>query len=310
MKSFVAVTVDTEFSTHKDDIGIRGRVDGSDYGVPMIKKMLAEHGLKATFFVDVYTEKSEYTNYLKDVCSELKEDGHELALHTHPNGLFDPNRGSMVDYNPAEQIDIIAKGMQIFDEWFSAKPLSHRAGDWAANFYTLDALIEHGIRVDSSMFFGWPHCKLNDQPLSRNAVVMYKNKLMEIPASCFQCVPIKIFTPYRLISTDQNSFNETWSLINTMQVNGYPVITTVFHSFSFLKWNKERSEYGIIKNRIHKFEQLLKSLANSQKFEVATIAKISKMLSKDLLTIVDDSVPKRGWMASIDRLADRVISRL
>ena len=139
-KTIVLITIDTEFSTHKDDVGVVGRIDGKDYGVARLVELLDKYHMKATWFIDVYTSKKQYLPAFINTCRKLQDHGHDLQLHTHPNGLYDPKRGSMQDYSLAEQIEIIARGKKIFMEWLGREPFAHRAGDWGANHNTLKAL--------------------------------------------------------------------------------------------------------------------------------------------------------------------------
>ena len=109
-KTIVTITVDTEFSTHKEDMGIFGRIGNQEYGVPKLLELLDGHGFKATFFLDVYTNKKGYLDSFKEICRELKHKGHDLQLHTHPDGMFAgaeriPDAGSKV--NPAGNGNVV-----------------------------------------------------------------------------------------------------------------------------------------------------------------------------------------------------------
>lgn len=306
-KTIVTLTIDTEFSTHKEDMGIFGRINGEYYGVPKLLELLNQYKHKATFFVDVYTNKKEYLPRFKDICLELKKGGHDLELHTHPNGMFDSKRGGMKDYSLKEQTEIIKKGKEILKSWFGEAPIAHRAGDWGANYDTLSALQANQIYVDSSMFYGWENCQLNDPLLTKNRLVKY-HTILELPASVFECVGLGVFKPYRLLSTDGNSFEETWDVLNNLRKQKIPVVTTVYHSFSFLKWDKERRCYSISQNRIEKFKKFLKALSECQDFQVKTVSEVYELYQKNRngFDISHDAVPKMGLGASLSRIVDRI----
>jgi len=307
-KTIVTITVDTEFSTHKDDLGVFGKINGVEYGVPKFIDLLKFHGMKATFFVDVYTKKTEYEPEFKKICLKLIELGHDVQLHTHPDGMFDPKRGAMKDYSLSEQIEIIAKGKQLFKKWFGYGPSLHRAGDWGANLDTLEALKFNDILTDSSMFYGWPNCLLNEDSYAKNKMVRQEG-MLQIPASVYQCVTLGLFKPYRLISTDGNSFTETWSMIELLRKKQVPVINLVYHSFSFLKWNKERTSYRVAKNRLNKFDRLLTKLSKDQNYEVRTIKEIQELCNNQGNDLMDhsDYVPKSHIGHTLLRLADRLV---
>jgi hypothetical protein len=305
MKTFVAITVDTEFSSHPKDMGIRGNINGQDYGLPLILKLLNDYNFKATFFVDVYTIHKEYLQSFQEMCLELKRHGHDLELHTHPQGSFDSKRFMIKNYSLSEQIDIIKKGKELFEDWFKVTPIAHRAGDWGANVDTLEALTRNDIWIDSSMFYGWKNCGLNGPPLTKNLPVWHKNCL-EIPASVFECVPLKVFSPYRLVSTDGNSFAENKELIGTLQSHQVPVINLVYHSFSFIKWNNERTQYAVSSGRLKKFKTLLNYLSKQDNLKVATIKEIGLEIKNNHFDNNTDYIPKRGTLASLERVMDRL----
>ena len=308
-KTIVLITIDTEFSTHKDDMGIVGRIGREDYGVAKLAQMLSQYHMKATWFIDVYTNKKQYLPQFVKICRELKDKGHDLQLHTHPNGLFDPKRGSMQDYSLDEQIEIIKRGKKIFAQWFGHEPIAHRAGDWGANHDTLKALQINGIKADSSMFYGWGNCQLNRAPLTQNAVVEYEH-LLEVPASVLHCISLGMFSPFRLLSTDGNSFTETWAMLKKMQNYGIPVVTTVYHSFSFVKWNSDRTQYHVDYNRIKKFDRFLKALNQDPTIQVMTIKELYELygghVRGELSLRNKDFIPQSGLGATALRLMERI----
>jgi len=306
-KTLILITIDAEFSTHKDDLGIFGKIYDKEFGLPLVVKLLNDYKLKGTFFVDVYTNKKRYLPEFIALCRKLHESGHDLQLHTHPDGMFDARRGSMQDYTLKEQVEIIQRGKEIFREWFGINPIAHRAGDWGANHDTLKALSENGIFMDSSMFFGWAHCHLNKNPLTKNWPVEY-NSILEVPASVFQCQSLGFFSPFRLVSTDGNSFEETCAVLKQFQRRRIPVVTLVYHSFSFLRWNKKRTEYRADKNRIHKFESLMKFLSKEPSIEIVTMQQLNSLWQRKgiHLTATEDYIPKTGMMKTVQRLWERV----
>ncbi len=305
MKTLVTITVDTEFSSHPEDMGISGIIDGHSYGLPLFVKILKEYDFKATFFVDVYTINKPFLKSFVQAIDELKKQGHDLQLHTHPQGTFDPKRSGMKDYSLNEQIEIIKKGKELFYEWFATTPIAHRAGDWAANYDTLKALTANDIWIDSSMFFGWSNCALNNPALTKN-ISVWQDGLLEIPASVFECVPLGVFSPFRLVSTDGNSYNETKELLETFHQEGAPVVNLVYHSFSFIKWNKARTEYSVDQIRIDKFKNLMNYLSTNSNFEVKTIKDVGLHFKNGNVNTKTDFIPKRGYLASIDRIVDRL----
>ena len=305
-KTIILITVDTELSTHKEDFGILGNVGGKKYGLPKFLEVLKAKNMKATFFIDVYSSRAKHLPLMRSLCEELKSADHDLQLHTHPDGIFDPQRGQMQQYSLKDQIEIIRKGKQLFEEWFRQTPMVHRAGDWGANADTLEALIANNILCDSSMFHSWHHCGLNQAPFTRNRIARYKS-LTEIPATCYQTPCVGIFHPIRLLSTDGNSLAETIELIKKVHLSGAGFVNLVYHSFSFLRWNKTRTEYGFDRNRLVKFEGLLDFLNANESFEVKTIKELFYLTQEnDAWFQKPDVITANDLGATALRLIDRL----
>jgi len=118
----------------------------------------------------IYQEKSDPNiEAVFNQIRELNSQGHEIALHLHPqwsgakyqNGLWEVD---LSEYNlcslPEERIrDIVSGGIE-FLRFILARsdyvPISFRAGNWLfqPTQPVASILFEHGIRIDSSVFKG------------------------------------------------------------------------------------------------------------------------------------------------------------
>jgi len=287
-KTKIIITIDSEYSSHKKDIGIFGEIGGVEYGIPKFIEIFDRYNVKATFFIDVYANKMQYRQRFMDLFMKTKSIGHDLQLHTHPDGMFDVNRGYMAKYTLEEQIEIIRRGVDIFKELFSVTPIAHRAGDWGANFDTLEALKMNSLVIDSSFFHAWPCCKLESGILAGNRLEVCQD-ILEIPPTTFNCTGLGIFNTSRLLSTDGNSIEEVRYVLKKMQAMGVPVINLVYHSFSFLRWNKDRACYSPNLLRLQKFEYLLKELKLDDSVEVLTITDVYDNYMKDKAKYILDN---------------------
>jgi len=301
------ITVDTEFSTHKDDIGIVGRINGEEFGVSKIMEICEKYSVKATFFVDVYDYKKIEEDKLRNICVSIKNRGHDLQLHTHPDGLYDKNRGYMARYALKEQIDIIKKGKEIFKDWLGIEPIAHRAGDWGANYDTLEALRQNDIKIDCSMFLDWALCGLNEPILTKNKPLLF-NDILELPATCFKSPTVGIFKPYHYVSTDGNSLKEIAHIVKNLEKSGVNITVSTFHSFSFLKWTKDRTEYRVDYAKMNKFDFFLKEITKDGKEKVKTISEIYKIFKKnpELILNSSDVVPKSNLFFCLKRIIERL----
>jgi hypothetical protein len=259
-KTIHLITVDTEFSSHPEDIGVTGLVGGEEFGAARIASICNAYGIKATFFVDVYSYQRAYADLLRDTCLRVQDDGHDLQLHTHPDKLYDADRGYMALYSPEEQVEIIRHGMQVFHRWFGCAPVAHRAGDWGADEHTLAALAANGIPVDSSMFFGWPTCALRLTKGAINGPSVHRG-VLEVPPTIFYIWGLGIFSSHRLVSTDGQPLGEIMRVVDKLERGQGQLVVSVFHSFSFLEWNARRTEYWVSLDEVRKFERFVRSIA-------------------------------------------------
>jgi len=266
MKTKILITIDTEFSSHKDDMGIFGNIAGKFYGLPLFIQLAREYNLKFTFFIDVYGVREVFKKEFIKICNELISEGHELQLHTHPNGLFDKNRERLWMYSLDEQKEIIRKGKELFEAWFGIFPIAHRAGDWSANNDTFLALLANDIKIDSSKFVGYKHSRLKE-----NNDLINHGKIIEIPPSTYKVNGFRIFNDKKILSSCGNPTNETLYVLSEMIINQRPIINIVYHSFSFLKWDKRRMSYWVSFNEIKKFKILLKSISKNENLELVQI---------------------------------------
>lgn len=270
MKSKIVLTMDVEFSTHKEDMGVFGNIAGKSYGVPLFLEIARKHNIKITFFVDVYNVKEIYKKRYITICEQMIDEGHEVQLHTHPDGLFDKNRAYLGLYSLDEQADIIRTGKELLREWLGVTPRAHRAGDWSANSDTLRALSLNEIKIDSSAFWEYPSCGLR-----RSENDFCSGGIVEIPPSTYNINGLKVFKKRKLLSTDGNPWGEFTYVLRELMRREPAVINLVYHSFSFLKWSNRRTVYSFSAQEIEKFEKLLCFIEKSDELEPVLLTTIT-----------------------------------
>jgi peptidoglycan/xylan/chitin deacetylase (PgdA/CDA1 family) len=107
--------------------------------LPRLLDLLAEHELRATFFVPTWVVQ-HWTNR----CERIVKEGHELAYHGHRHEVFR-------DCSIEEQREIMGKSREIFSRRLGVAPLGFRtpSGDWSDE--TASMLAEFGVIYSSSM---------------------------------------------------------------------------------------------------------------------------------------------------------------
>lgn len=179
------------------DTYIIGRVgpDNREVGIPLIMDLCEKHGVKATFFVDVFGYRIHGEEKMTDIVRGIVARGHDVQLHTHPAwdfshldnksfgrqtysyGVHSPRKLFMRNYGLEQQIAMLREGIEKLAEWTGERPVAHRAGGYGANYDTLAAVGKVGIFIDASMFWDHPEwCHLNDPVLTKNKVVAYRHQ--------------------------------------------------------------------------------------------------------------------------------------
>jgi peptidoglycan/xylan/chitin deacetylase (PgdA/CDA1 family) len=115
------------------------RVYGVTRGLPRLLAVLADAGAEATvFFPGVTAER--HPGAVEAVAAA----GHELALHGYSHRRLD----AMSAY---EQRADLEAGLRAFDAIAGRAPIGYRAPAWELTPVTLELLVEHGFRYDSSL---------------------------------------------------------------------------------------------------------------------------------------------------------------
>jgi peptidoglycan/xylan/chitin deacetylase (PgdA/CDA1 family) len=243
-RSTIIVTVDVESTT---GLTLPQEIDavcmdGSRCGLMEIVRLLQERQLAATFFLDVYEYKKYGVAPLRSIAVALRDSHQDVALHTHPQWVYDPSQPYMYSYSLERQIRIVRDGMQLLEEWTGLPVVAHRAGAYSADRNTLEALTRNGIRIDCSLFFRNPQSRLNGLGLPNN-VPSIVGGITEIPVSVYQRDehPAGLvgwappFSSIRKIDVNSLIDEREARLALTAAVNAdFPYVLVFLHSFSLI----------------------------------------------------------------------------
>jgi hypothetical protein len=137
---------------------IYGETSAGSYGLTYQLRMLEEARLKAVFFVEGLFSSAVGLAPLRRITDAILERGHEVQLHLHPEWLEwipDPpveafGRGLIREFSVDEQTRLVEAARRNLELAGAPPVVAFRAGDFAANADTLEALRRNGIRFDSS----------------------------------------------------------------------------------------------------------------------------------------------------------------
>jgi len=158
----VLLTVDTELKWGPHARGLSWQdnlaeaFDPAGVGVPWQLETLREHGLKACFFVDPMPAVVYGMEPIRRMVEPILEAGQEVQLHLHPvwqsvaEGVAEGARFELTAYDAEDQLDLIETARDLLVDAGAPTPVAFRSGGYAADVRTLAALVQAGIRFDSS----------------------------------------------------------------------------------------------------------------------------------------------------------------
>ncbi len=266
MATRVLLTVDTELVWRHHSAGagweenFARSFDPARVGVPYQLRVLAEHGLKACFFVDPMPALVHGLEPVRRMVEPILGAGQEVQLHLHPfwAHLEEAERSGRTEelssYGYDEQVALIRQARELLVAAGAPAPIAFRAGSYAANADTAKALEALGFRFDSS-HNGSHSPAPSDLPLPREQIAPAAiGKLIELPVGQIEEAPGRL----RHLQICALTAAELCAALDHATRHDHPVATIVSHSFELATRNG-RLANGMVKGR---FEALCRFLAD------------------------------------------------
>lgn len=108
--------------------------------VPRLLKILADRGLRATFFIPGFTAERH-----PDMVAAVRDAGHEIGHHGY---LHERLRG----VGEADERGFLERGLDALQRVAGVRPVGYRAPWWDTTERTLDLVATYGFAYDSSLF--------------------------------------------------------------------------------------------------------------------------------------------------------------
>lgn len=249
----VLITIDTEHSvggafqdSSLKPVGngkrVYGRVNGREYGIPMMMDIADRYGIPLTFFVEVLNHHYFGPAATSEVCRYILERGHDVQLHLHPTFInFSQEHPAakrysdrMSAYSLDAQTALVQEGVEVLTHYCGRPPVAFRAGNYAADINTLRALKANNLKIDSSYNLAFRKLSRMICPKEFNDVIRIEG-IWELPVTTFrQALPGR--AKFRPLDLNGVSFGEIRALLeNARKGKGPDFVTCILHSFSFLK---------------------------------------------------------------------------
>lgn len=226
--------------------------DPAGVGVAWQLARLAEHRLKATFFVDPMPACRWGIEPVRRMIAPILAAGQQVQLHIHPQWTAPDQVFELTALGEADQRRMIATARDLLIEAGAPPPIAFRAGSYAANDATLRAAAALGLAYDSSHDGSaqpWPSAV--GLPATLIAPVRHAG-LIEVPVTQIGDGPGAL----RHLQLCAVSSGEMAAALEHAARCAHPLVTIVSHSFELASRDAQRP------NRVHlrRFEALLARL--------------------------------------------------
>lgn len=265
MATPVFLTVDTEFAWRHHAAGLdldtiyERSLEPAGVGLGHQLEQLSRYGLKACFFVDPMPALVFGLAPVKRMVDTILAAGQEVQLHLHPNwtGAQEGDRAArygrfqMHEYTLDEQIGLVRGATELLVAAGAPHPIAFRAGGYAANEDTLQALAGLGFVYDSSHNGAEAAESRITLPPERIAPVM--RGLVEVPVTVIEDAP-GIWRTFQLCAL---SSAEAAAALDHAAAEDHAAVTIVSHGFELA------NRLGTRPNAVHvrRFDVLCRLLA-------------------------------------------------
>lgn len=282
--------------------------DGSPCGLMEIARLLKERQWAGTFFLSVFEQRKWGEAAMKDLALTLQSAGQDVALHTHPQWAFVSSQPFMHQYSLEEQTAIIGEGVRLLSSWTGRPVVAHRAGAYAADERTLEALERNGLKVDSSLFLANPRCRLGGLSLPNN-LPSHPGALVEVPVTVYQREEKPRFfgdmlapvTSVRKIDPDWFiDENETRAAIDAVLEADIPFLVVFLHSFSLLSAPDITGQPEADTQTRKNFQAILDKVSESG-LAVVTMRDVAEENHTSAATHAQDILPRVSVIVSLPR---------
>lgn len=220
---------------------VYGRSPKGDWALPKTLEILNRHGLRGVFFVEPLFAARFGEQHLEEIVRLIRSAGQDVQLHLHPEWTDEIATPIIADnahkrqhlsyYTLQEQTALIAHGRTMLESAGSGTVTAFRAGSFAANRDTYEALRGNGILIDSSLnrFYAVSAPDLRaehsfDAPFLRDGISVY-------PVTLFRDGTGK----ERPAQVNGSSFEELRAAMRSAQAQGIQDFVIVSHNFELLK---------------------------------------------------------------------------
>ncbi len=311
----VIVTIDVEGHVGDDPVNklIYGITeDGQRAGIDKIMDLLDEYQIKGLFFVDIAEAWHFGEEKIAGVLLHIKERGHDVGVHIHPDHMMDKNKLFLSEYTYDEQYEIIKKCTDFYEKVFHEKPIAFRAGKYGANRDTLAIISELGYKLDFSQFYGQKWCHI-EPPVTKISVEKVTNSLYEIPVTIYKSFTSRFYSRHDKVDAGTTNFEFKKIISKLIKNDSYDVIILFVHSFSFLNWRMKPNNPIYSSKLYHRFERQVAFAKNIESLKFVDTYELLKLCETENFNSSNQIEKLNGfysWYSLLDKALKVLKSRI
>ncbi len=221
---------------------VYGVTPQGDFGIQYQAELLKRHGLKGVFFVEALMACEIGIEPLAKIVDVIQGAGSEVQLHIHTEWfekMSTPLLGTKRAYNIRElsldgQVEVIGKALENLRAAGARSVNAYRAGNFGADFQTLEALVQCGIRYDSSYNFSYLGTECGLDMGTMLVQPDFVEGLLEYPVSNFRDYPGH-YRPAQLCAVSAWEMQAALQAAHSAQWHNFVIVS---HSFELLRDRK------------------------------------------------------------------------
>lgn len=244
-----------------------GRSKHGEYALPKTLEILNRHELKGIFFVEPLFAARFGIKYLETIVRLIRDAGQEIQLHIHPewtDEIVPPiinsdtltKRQHLCHYSLDEQTALISFAKNLLESAGSGSIIAFRAGSFAANRNTFEALKRNGIRYDSSLNRCYPISAPDLRQQYEFTSPLTIGEIISFPITVFK----DGFGMERPMQVGACSMGEMRDVLIDAKRVGISDFVIISHNFEMLKPSITEPDLIVVK----RFEKLCKFLSNNR----------------------------------------------
>jgi peptidoglycan/xylan/chitin deacetylase (PgdA/CDA1 family) len=292
----VVLSVDVEFSLNsalaqpeQPPLGaewVYGEAGGRAEGLGFMLDCFDRHGLKGTFFTEVFNTYFFGDGPMRRVAADILARGHDLQLHLHPvwRGFLNPRwqsepmppppgADSLVGRPPAEIAALLREGAAILERLSGQRPTAFRCGNLDAGAALYQGMAEAGLVLASNVGVGL--LRPAEPQLQLYAGLHLIGDVLEVPVTTYRMPLFR--NRLLLLTTAGSSTAEIRAVLTRAARQGVGPVVVLMHPHDFrLALSQAPSgppRYAADRVRQRRLEQLCGHLAtHPRQYRVTTFA--------------------------------------